>query len=54
MKVQRRMKKEISAQKANTANASSLDASAARGGNGESLALSTANLFSAVQPGGSL
>jgi uncharacterized protein GlcG (DUF336 family) len=34
----------ISAQKANTANAFSLDA----------LALSTANLFSAVQPGGSL
>jgi hypothetical protein len=34
----------ISAQKANTANAFSLD----------SLALSTANLFSAVQPGGSL
>ena len=34
----------ISAQKANTANAFSLDG----------LALSTANLFSAVQPGGSL
>ena len=44
----------ISAQKANTANAFSLDASAASGGNGGPLALSTANLFSAVQPGGSL
>jgi uncharacterized protein GlcG (DUF336 family) len=44
----------ISAQKANTANAFSLDPSAASGGNGGALALSTANLFSAVQPGGSL
>lgn len=44
----------ISAQKANTANAFSLDPSAASGGNGGPLALSTANLFSAVQPGGSL
>ncbi len=41
----------ISAQKANTANAFSLDPSAASGGNGGALALSTANLFSAVQPG---
>jgi uncharacterized protein GlcG (DUF336 family) len=44
----------ISAQKANTANAFSLDSSAVSGGNGVALALSTANLFSAVQPGGSL
>ena len=44
----------ISAQKANTANAFSLDASAVSGGNGLALALSTANLYSAVQPGGSL
>lgn len=44
----------ISAQKANTANAFSLDASAHSGLNGGPLALSTANLFSAVQPGGSL
>jgi uncharacterized protein GlcG (DUF336 family) len=44
----------ISAQKANTANAFSLDASAHSGLNGGALALSTANLFSAVQPGGSL
>lgn len=44
----------ISAQKANTANAFSLDASAGSNGNGGALALSTANLFSAVQPGGSL
>ena len=44
----------ISAQKANTANAFSLDPSAASGGSGGALALSTANLFSAVQPGGSL
>lgn len=44
----------ISAQKANTANAFSLDPSAASGGNGRALALSTANLYSAVQPGGSL
>ena len=44
----------ISAQKANTANAFSLDASAHNGLNGGALALSTANLFSAVQPGGSL
>jgi uncharacterized protein GlcG (DUF336 family) len=46
----------ISAQKANTANAFSLDASSNSGGSGQSsgLALSTANLYSAVQPGGSL
>jgi uncharacterized protein GlcG (DUF336 family) len=44
----------ISAQKANTANAFSLDGTAVSGGNGSALALSTANLFSAVQPGGSL
>jgi uncharacterized protein GlcG (DUF336 family) len=44
----------ISAQKANTANSFSLDPSAASGGNGGALALSTANLYSAVQPGGSL
>lgn len=44
----------ISAQKANTANSFSLDATAHSGLNGGALALSTANLFSAVQPGGSL
>lgn len=46
----------ISAQKANTANSFSLDASSNSGGSGQpsGLALSTANLFSAVQPGGSL
>jgi uncharacterized protein GlcG (DUF336 family) len=46
----------ISAQKANTANSFSLDASSYSGGSGQSsgLALSTANLFSAVQSGGSL
>ncbi len=47
----------ISAQKANTANAFSLDASSAIGNSSGApggLALSTANLFSAVQPGGSL
>ena len=44
----------ISAQKANTANAFSLDASSHSGVNGGALALSTANLFAAVQPGGSL
>jgi len=46
----------ISAQKANTANSFSLDASSNSGGSGQAngLALSTANLFSAVQPGGSL
>jgi uncharacterized protein GlcG (DUF336 family) len=46
----------ISAQKANTANAFSLDKSSASGGSGSppGLALSTANLYSAVQPGGSL
>lgn len=46
----------ISAQKANTANAFSLDASSHTGGKGQAtgLALSTANLFTAVQPGGSL
>jgi uncharacterized protein GlcG (DUF336 family) len=44
----------ISAQKANTANAFSLDSSAASGSAKTGLALSTANLYSAVQPGGSL
>ncbi len=46
----------ISAQKANTANSFSLDASSASNGSGQpkGLALSTANLYSAVQPGGSL
>src|SRR5690348_841763 len=46
----------ISAQKANTANAFSLDASSFSGGSGQpnGLSLSTANLYSAVQPGGSL
>jgi len=44
----------ISAQKANTANSLSLDASAHSGANGGALAMSTANLYSAVQPGGSL
>jgi uncharacterized protein GlcG (DUF336 family) len=46
----------ISAQKANTANAFSLDASSSSDGSGQpmGLALSTANLYSAVQPGGSL
>jgi len=46
----------ISAQKANTANAFSLDASSNSNGSGQpaGLSLSTANLYSAVQPGGSL
>src|SRR5271170_2043194 len=46
----------ISAQKANTANSFSLDASSYSNGSGAAngLALSTANLYSAVQPGGSL
>src|ERR1700730_13150009 len=46
----------ISAQKANTANAFSLDSSSNSSGKGQAagLALSTANLYSAVQPGGSL
>ena len=46
----------ISAQKANTANSFSLDNTSASGGSGSptGLALSTANLYSAVQPGGSL
>jgi uncharacterized protein GlcG (DUF336 family) len=46
----------ISAQKANTANAFSLDSSSYSNGSGQAkgLALSTANLYSAVQPGGSL
>jgi len=46
----------ISAQKANTANAFSLDSSSNSNGSGKpaGLALSTANLYSAVQPGGSL
>ena len=46
----------ISAQKANTANAFSLDSSSNSGGSGQpnGLSLSTANLYAAVQPGGSL
>jgi uncharacterized protein GlcG (DUF336 family) len=46
----------ISAQKANTANAFSLDSSSSSSGRGQpaGLALSTANLYAAVQPGGSL
>jgi len=46
----------ISAQKANTANTFSLGAGSASNGSGpaKGLALSTANLYSAVQPGGSL
>jgi uncharacterized protein GlcG (DUF336 family) len=46
----------ISAQKANTANSFSLDASSSSDGSGQpnGLSLSTANLYSAVQPGGSL
>src|SRR5215470_4734572 len=46
----------ISAQKANTGNAFSLDSSSSSNGSGQpaGLALSTANLFSAVNPGGSL
>lgn len=46
----------ISAQKANTGNAFSLDSSSNSNGSGQptGLALSTANLYSAVQPGGSL
>ena len=46
----------ISAQKASTANAFSLDSSSDSDGSGQAngLALSTANLFAAVQPGGSL
>jgi uncharacterized protein GlcG (DUF336 family) len=46
----------ISAQKANTANSFSLDSSSASNGSGAAtgLSLSTANLYSAVQPGGSL
>ena len=44
----------ISAQKANTANAFSLDSSSSNSGSGQpnGLALSTANLYSAVQPRG--
>jgi uncharacterized protein GlcG (DUF336 family) len=46
----------ISAQKANTANAFSLDSTSLSDGSGQAhgLALSTANLYSATQPGGSL
>jgi uncharacterized protein GlcG (DUF336 family) len=46
----------ISAQKANTANAFGLDSGSNSDGSGQAngLALSTGNLFSAVQPGGSL
>lgn len=46
----------ISAQKANTANAFSLDGGSNSNGSGKpnGLALSTANLYSAVNPGGSL
>src|SRR6202161_1371841 len=46
----------ISAQKANTATSFSLDSASSSNGSGQAtgLALSTANLYSAVQPGGSL
>jgi uncharacterized protein GlcG (DUF336 family) len=46
----------ISAQKANTAAALALDSGSSSNGSGQAtgLALSTANLYSAVQPGGSL
>ncbi len=46
----------ISAQKANTANAFGLDSTSSSAGSGQAsgLALSTANLYAAVQPGGSL
>jgi uncharacterized protein GlcG (DUF336 family) len=46
----------ISAQKANTGNAFSLDPSSSSNGSGQAagLALSTANLYSSAQPGGSL
>jgi uncharacterized protein GlcG (DUF336 family) len=46
----------ISAQKANTANSFSLDSTSSSNGSGQpnGLLLSTANLYSAVQPGGSL
>src|SRR5437016_12479655 len=46
----------ISAQKANTGNAFSLDSSSSSNGSGQpkGLALSTANLYSAVNPGGRL
>src|SRR5262245_21011598 len=46
----------ISAQKANTANAFSLDPGSSSNSSGQAggLALSTANLYAAVQPGGSL
>ncbi len=46
----------IAAQKASTANAFSLDSTSSSAGSGQAsgLALSTANLYSAVQPGGSL
>lgn len=46
----------IAAQKANTANAFGLDSGSSSDGSGQAkgLALSTANLFAAVQPGGSL
>jgi Haem-degrading len=46
----------ISAQKANTANSFSLDSSSRANGSGQStgFALSTANLYSATQPGGNL
>ena len=46
----------ISAQKANTASSLTLDSTSNSGASGQptGLALSTANLFSAVQPGGSL
>ena len=46
----------ISAQKANTASSLALDSTSNSAGSGQAsgLALSTANLYSAVQPGGSL
>ena len=51
-----RASRAISAQKANTASSLSLDSSSSSAGSGQphGLALSTANLYSAVQPGGSL
>src|SRR5688500_5574998 len=53
---QRPITRVISAQKANTAAALALDSTSSSAGSGQptGLALATANLFSAVQPGGSL
>jgi hypothetical protein len=44
----------ISAQKANTANAFGLDSTSSSNGSGQPNGLSPANLYSAVEPGGSL